>query len=146
MVTNRTAYLVPHNLQVDADGQPWSTIIINNLVDHGLRKLCQTLVNHGWLRCYVTNRWLTMLITVLIKLCQTMVMVDWGAISHTYGWPRFGKALLNYGQQWLTEVPFHTSMVDCGLGKLCQPWLSMVCAVNADSSNLSMVNHGYKHC
>ena len=44
--------LVLHNLQADADGQPWSTIIINNLVDHALGKLCQTMVNHGWLRCY----------------------------------------------------------------------------------------------
>ena len=39
--------LVLHNLQADADGQPWSTIIINNLVDHALGKLCQTMVNHG---------------------------------------------------------------------------------------------------
>ena len=54
-------------------------------------------------------------------------MVDWGAISQTYGWP------------WLT-------MVDHGLGKLCQPWLTMVCDIYVDSSKLSMVNHGYKHC
>ena len=38
--------LVLHNLQADADGQPWSTIIINNLVDHALEKLWQTMVNH----------------------------------------------------------------------------------------------------
>ena len=37
-------------------------------------------------------------------------------------------------------------MVDHGLGKLCQPWLTMVCDIYVDSSKLSMVNHGYKHC
>ena len=43
-------------------------------------------------------------------------MVDWGAISQTYGWPWFRKALPNHGQPWLTMV----------LKKLCQ----------------TMVNHG----
>ena len=53
--------------------------------------------------------------------------------------------MVNHGQPWLTEVPFHKPMVDHGLGKLCQPWLTMVCDIYVDSSKLSMVNHGYKH-
>ena len=97
--------LVLHNLQAEADGQPWSTIIINNLADHGLGKLCQTMVNHGWLRCYFTNLfgikfcqtmvnhgwlrchftnlWLTL---VLIKLCQTMVNHGWLRCHFTNLW------------------------------------------------------------
>ena len=38
------------------------------------------------------------------------------------------NAFANYGQPWLTEVPFHKPMVDHGLEKLCQ----------------TMVNHGLK--
>ena len=37
-------------------------------------------------------------------------------------------------------------MVDHGLGKLGQPWLTMVCDIYVDSSKLRMVNQGYKHC
>ena len=54
--------------------------------------------------------------------------------------------MVNHGQSWLIEVPFHKPMVDHGLGKLCQSWLTMVCDIYVDSSKLSMVNHGYKHC
>ena len=37
------------------------------------------------------------------------------------------NAFANHSQPWLTEVPFHTPMVDHGLEKLCQ----------------TMVNHGW---
>ena len=106
--------LVLHNLQADADDQPWSTIIINNLVDHALGKLCQTMVNHGWLRCYLTNLWLTMVDHGLgIKLCQTMV---------NHGWLR-----CHFTNRWLTII----------LIKLCQT------TVNHGWLKCHFTNHGW---
>ena len=62
--------------------------------------LLLTMFNHGW-QCFC-QPWAT--------------MVDWGAISQTYGWPWFRKALPNHGQPWLTMVYWPT-MVNHG-----QPW------------------------
>ena len=121
--TYRTIYLVLHNLQADADFKPWSTIITNNLVNHGLRKLCQTMVNHSWLRYCVTNQWFT--------------MVDHG----------FDKALPNHGQPWLTEMLFHKPMVDPGW-----PWFGKALSNNHGwlrchftNLRLTIVDHALRH-
>ena len=56
--------------------------------------------------------------------------------------------MVNHGQPWLTEVPFHKPMVDHGwpwFGKALSTMVDHGCDIYGDSSKLSMVNHGYKH-
>ena len=123
--------LVLHNLQADADGLPWSTIIINNF--NSWPWFGKALPNHSqpWLtkmlfhKPVVNHAWLIMVWELsFVKPWSTMV--DWGAISQTYGWSWFDETLLKHGQPWLFEVPFHKPLVDHGLGKLCQPWLILI--------------------
>ena len=78
--------------------------------------LLLTMVNHGW-QCFC-QPWAT--------------MVDWGAISQTYGWPWLTMVQKSFAKPWST-------MVDYGLKKALpnhgQPWLTMV-------DWPTMVNHG----
>ena len=102
--------------------------VVDHRNDHGLRiKLCQTMVNHAWLKCHFINlslmmvdhdgwsRWLTM---VLIKLCQSMVNHGW--LSHDHGLGKLCQTMVNHG--WLR---YHFTNL----------WLTMV--------SESFANHGW---
>ena len=97
-------------------GQPWLTEVPFHkpMVDHGLEKLCQTMVNHGWL-------WFK---TSFAKPWSTMV---------NHGW------LNNHGQPWSTFkylfLPFLSE------NPMAEPWPAKLRLVQVPSL---LVENRYK--